>query len=121
MPVDKLPDFAEAERDLLQRVNSYLHQQGFMPPRTLEISVERGVVVVRGRMPTFYLRQIAIECIKRVAGVTQVVDLITVVHGPVHPQAMDSAVDEQEFPTAATRHHAEAAEVAGTAKDASRR
>jgi hypothetical protein len=120
MPSDKLPDSAEADRDLLQRVKGYLYQRGYGPHRTLEISVERGVVVVQGRVPTFYLRQIAVECIKRVAGVTQVVDLIAVVDGPVQPQATDSPVDEQEFPAVSTRHRADVLDMAGTAKVASR-
>lgn len=120
MPSDKLPDFAEAERDLLQRVKGFLHQRGYGPHRTLEISVERGVVVVQGLMPTFYLRQLAVECIKRVAGVTQVVDLIKVVDGAVQPQATDSPVDVQESPTESTRHRADVPDMAGTAKDASR-
>jgi osmotically-inducible protein OsmY len=50
----------------------------------LEISVERGVVLVQGTVATYYLRQIAIEYIKRVEGAIQVIDQIEVVDGPVH-------------------------------------
>jgi osmotically-inducible protein OsmY len=120
MTSDKLPDSTEADRGLLQRVKGFLYQRGYAPHRALEIGVERGVVVVQGQVPTFYLRQIAVECIKRVAGVIQVVDLIKVVDGRVQPQTTDSPVDEQESPTVSTRHNAVVPDMAGTAKDASR-
>ena len=45
MTSEKLPDSAEADRFLLQRVKGCLHQRGYASHRTLEISVERGVVV----------------------------------------------------------------------------
>jgi len=117
MPTDKLPDSAEADRDLLQRVKAFLHQRGYGPHKALELNAERGVLLVQGRVPTFYLRQIAVECIKRVAGVTQVVDAIEVVDGFVQPQATDSPVDEQESLTVSTPHRAEVWDVARTAQD----
>ena len=79
MPSDRLPDSAEAERDLRRRLNRLLDQQGYGPHRTLALSVERDVVVVQGRVPTYYLRQVAVDCLQRVAGVTQVIDRIEVV------------------------------------------
>jgi osmotically-inducible protein OsmY len=83
MELKKVPLSEEFDRDLLKRITNFLNQKGYVPLRSLEITVERGLVLVRGRVPTFYMRQIAIECIKRVAGVTQVVDLIDVV-GQAH-------------------------------------
>ena len=119
MPSDKLLNSVEADRDLFQRVKSFLYQRGYGPHQALEIIAERGVVLVQGRVPTFYMRQIAVEWIKRVAGVAQVVDLIKVVNGPVHPQATDSPVGVQESPTESTRHRADVPDMAGTAKVAS--
>lgn len=101
MPSDKLLDSTEADRDLLQRVKSYLHQRGYANHRALEISAERSVVVVQGRLPTFYLRQIAVECIKRVAGVTHVIDLIKVCDDPHQPQ--DHAEHQPESSAIATQ------------------
>lgn len=98
---DELPDSFEADRALLQRVKLSLHQRGYASHRSLEISAERSVVVVQGRLPTFYLRQIAVECIKRVAGVTHVIDLIAVGDDPRQPQ--DHADHQPEFPVIATR------------------
>lgn len=101
MPSDKLPDSAEADRDLLQRVKFLLHQRGYATHRSLEISAERSVVVVQGRLPTFYLRQIAVECIKRVTGVTQVIDRIEVGDDP--RQLKDNADHQWKSPAIATR------------------
>lgn len=118
MPSDKLPDFAEAELDLLQRVKGFLYQRGYWPHRTLEISVERSVVVVQGRVPTFYLRQVAVECIKRVAGITQVVDLIEVADDPRQPN--ENADDIRESPDVATGHSVDLPDMVRTAQDTHR-
>jgi len=85
----------EAERELHQRVKLCLHQHGYRSHELLEINVERGVVVVQGRVPTFYLRQIAVECIKHIAGVTQLVDLIQVGDDLRQRQASVNFEDEQ--------------------------
>ena len=98
---DELPDSSEADRALLQRVNLLLRQRGYASHRSLEISAEQSVVVVQGRLPTFYLRQIAVECIKRVAGVTHVIDLIEVGNDPRQPQ--EYADHQPESPVNATR------------------
>ena len=66
------------ENNLRDNVVSTLHQSGYQQHRTLEITVDHGTVIVNGFVPTWYLRQIALECIKRVAGVTGVVDRIRV-------------------------------------------
>lgn len=120
MTFDKLPEFAEADRNLLQRVKGFLHQRGYAPHRTLEISVERGVVVVQGRVPTFYLRQIAFECIKRVAGVTQVVDLIEVADDPRQRQANGNSEDEQESSAVSTPHRVVLPDLTRMAQDTHR-
>ncbi|MBX3452141.1 MAG: BON domain-containing protein [Planctomycetaceae bacterium] len=66
---------------LLYRVRAALRQKRYTPLRSLIVTIDNGVVMVHGRVPTFYLRQIAIECIKSVAGVTRVLDRIDVVPG----------------------------------------
>jgi hypothetical protein len=97
MTIDKRQDSAEADRALLQRVKDCLDQRGYAPLRSLKISVERGVVLVQGRVPTFHLRQIAIGCIKRAVCVTQVVDRIEVVDAP--DPCQPSAEDDEERET----------------------
>jgi len=118
MTSDTLPDSAEANSGLLQRVKGFLHQRGYAPHRTLEISVERGVVMVQGRVPTFYLRQIVVECIKRAAGVTQVVDLIEVADDPRQRHPNDDSKDERESSAVSTRHRVDMPDAARTAYDA---
>jgi osmotically-inducible protein OsmY len=80
MSLEEMSDSDEADRELLQIVKNSLHHQGHRSIRTLEIQIERGTAVLQGRVPTFYMRQIAVECVKRVTGVTQIVDRIHVVH-----------------------------------------
>jgi len=67
------------ENKLHHDVVSTLHQKGYYQHRTLDITVDHGTVIVEGLVPTWYLRQIALECIKRVTGVVGVVDRIRVV------------------------------------------
>ena len=120
MQFENVPPSKDFDRELLRRVTCFLNQKGHAPLRTLEMTVDRGVVLVRGWVPTFYLRQIASECIKRVAGVAQVVDLIEVAIGPVQPQATSNPVGEQEPPAVSARQIGDVPHMAGNAQDASR-
>ena len=117
MPFDRLPDSAEAERDLRRRLNRLLDQQGYGPHRTLALSVERDVVVVQGRVPTFYQRQVAVECLKRVAGVTQVIDRIEVVYLPDDCPVNDCSADEPKASTISTEHRVDLPDMARAAQD----
>lgn len=65
--------------NLRHDVVTALHQTGYYQHRKLDIDVNHGTVIVKGNVPTWYLRQIALECIRRVTGVVRVVDRIRVV------------------------------------------
>jgi len=52
--------------------------------RSLTISVDGCAVTVEGVLPTWFMRQVALECIKRVAGVAEVIDRIQVVRDAPH-------------------------------------
>jgi osmotically-inducible protein OsmY len=80
MSLEDISDSDEADRELLQQVKSSLHHRGYWAIGTLEIQIERGTAVLQGRVPTFYMRQIAVECVKSVTGVTQIIDRIDVVY-----------------------------------------
>ena len=67
----------ESDHDLLQRVTRFLDERGCRA-LGIELDVEQRCVVVHGRVPSYYMRQLALECIKRVAGVTRVIDRISV-------------------------------------------
>lgn len=118
MPPETLTDSFDADRDLLQRVKNFICQRGYGPHRTLEIAVERGVVVVQGRVPTFYLRQIAVECVKRVAGVIHVIDRIEVGNDPRQPT--ENADDKRESLAAATLESVDLPDMARAAQDTHR-
>lgn len=120
MVSDSVRDSAEADRGLLQRTRSLLYQRGYGPHRTLEISVERGVVLVQGRVPTFYLRLIAVEWTKRVAGVTQVIGRIEVVYVPGDCPVQECPADGPKSSTLSTEHRQDLPDKARTAQDAAR-
>jgi len=63
---------------LRNTVVSTLHRKGYSHHRALEITVDQGTVIVDGVVPAWHLRQIAMECIRRVPGVARVVDRIRV-------------------------------------------
>ena len=68
----------EADRDLLHHLIDLLHQREYELHRSLIISVNCGVVEVRGGVMSYHLRQIAAEYIKRIVGVNCVADQIVV-------------------------------------------
>lgn len=72
------PTAADTDLALLLRVQKSLQQPGYQVLRTLAVHIQRGAVLVQGQVPSYFLRQVAIECIKRQAGVTKIVDQIEV-------------------------------------------
>ena len=71
--------FSESPEDNLRcNVVCALCRKGYPHHRTLKITTDQGTVTVQGTVPTYYLRQVAIECIKRVTGVVKVIDRIQV-------------------------------------------
>jgi len=71
-----------ADVDLERRVANFLAARHLRELRELTVVVRDGVVVLRGRVSTFYVRQLASACCRRVAGVSQVIDHIFVVPSP---------------------------------------
>ena len=65
---------ASFANDLCENVVSSLGQTGYMEHRSLRIRVDDGTVIVEGILPIWFMRQVALECIKRVAGVNGVID-----------------------------------------------
>ncbi len=75
---------ASFANDLCEAVVSSLGQTGYVQHRSLRIRADDGTVIVEGILPTWFMRQVALECIKRVAGVNGVVDRIQVRTDPQH-------------------------------------
>lgn len=63
---------------LTDRVVRALRQSGFAALRRLECEVVGSVVWLRGDVPTFYTRQVALDLVRRVRGVERVIDQIEV-------------------------------------------
>ena len=64
------------DADLAQRVRLYLARVGHRTVENLKVEVHDGIVTLRGRVPSYYTRQLAIACAQRVAGVREVNDQI---------------------------------------------
>lgn len=67
-----------ADRDLERRVGIYLAGQHVPALRHLEIEAENGTITLRGRVRSFYERQLCQSLCRRVAGVLGYVDAIDV-------------------------------------------
>jgi osmotically-inducible protein OsmY len=75
------------EHDLRRRVVSFLTSRGVLGSPSLEVAVEDGTVVVRGKLPSQQSKRLCLECCRHVAGVTTVVDEVS-----VETQSPDRAV-----------------------------
>lgn len=64
--------------ELEQRVVSFLLGQSVPALRRIKVLVNNGVVTLKGRVQSYYERQLCLSCCQRVAGVRQLVDLIEV-------------------------------------------
>lgn len=65
-----------ASAELLRRIDQALRATAYLPIRGLEFTVAEGLVILRGRLPSYYLKQMAQEVVRSVPGVNEVyVDL----------------------------------------------
>ncbi|MBL8826861.1 MAG: BON domain-containing protein [Planctomycetaceae bacterium] len=69
---------AQSDRDLERRVVNFLHGRHVPGLRHLHVEANSGTVVLRGRVNSFYEKQLCHHAIRRVAGVVNVVDEVTV-------------------------------------------
>jgi osmotically-inducible protein OsmY len=77
-PVEK----SQADCDLERRVMSYLAARHVPGLRTLSVQARDGVVTVSGRVLTFYEKQLCNQCVRRVAGVMELINAVDVAHDP---------------------------------------
>jgi osmotically-inducible protein OsmY len=70
-PLDRGPD-----QELERRVRLYLTHAGHRPVQAVTVEAHNGVITLRGRVPSYYARQLAIACAQHVAGVREVDDQI---------------------------------------------
>jgi hypothetical protein len=67
-----------ADGDLKRRVTTFLSTQHRPALRSLEVDVREGTVTLRGRVATFYEKQLSGQLARRVAGVIRLVDDVIV-------------------------------------------
>ena len=67
-----------ARDELAARVESHLRATSYAQLRDVSCETELGVLTLRGRVSTFYMKQIAQTLVREVPGVSQVVNLIQV-------------------------------------------
>lgn len=101
MSLEQRPHDA-GDADLLTRVGIALTLRLKHVPHAVHVRIDRGTVTLRGTLPTFYDRQLAIEITRRVAGVMRVIDELTVppTRGGHRP---GSANSQRQASTAALR------------------
>ena len=73
---------AAASSDLKRRILNFLASRNRPALRQIGVQVEGGVVLLSGRVRSYYDKQLASHCCSRVAGVIQVVDGICVIPEP---------------------------------------
>lgn len=75
-----LPDLADA--DLRRRVISFLAGRHLAALRSIEVEAQGGTVTLRGKVHTFYEKQLTQQCSRRVAGVVRLIDEVDVAGSP---------------------------------------
>ncbi|HTU23560.1 MAG TPA: BON domain-containing protein [Gemmataceae bacterium] len=60
------------DQDLAERVERALRATGYGPLRFVEVSVQAQLVILAGRVPSYYLKQIAQTAVQAVPGTHQV-------------------------------------------------
>ncbi|MBM4002128.1 MAG: BON domain-containing protein [Planctomycetes bacterium] len=69
----------DLDRDLERRVVSFLLQCGVLRTSGIIVRVQDGMVTLRGKVRSFYERQLCVHSGRRVAGVRKLVDELEVV------------------------------------------
>ena len=71
---------ATADRDLERRIVNYLAGRHVPGLRHLAVQADNGTVTLRGRVHSFYEKQLSHSCCRRVAGVVKLIDAVDVVY-----------------------------------------
>ncbi len=73
-----------ADRELEQRVRTYLGTFNMPALRRLAIEARSGTVTLRGRVATYYQKQLSYQCPRHVDGIRRLVDEIIVGRPETH-------------------------------------
>jgi osmotically-inducible protein OsmY len=66
------------DADLERRIRIFLAQKNVSALQRIAVSASEGTVKVRGRVRSFYEKQLCLSCCQHVAGVIRVIDEIEV-------------------------------------------
>lgn len=72
------PGGKAADLDLEKRVRCFLSTRHQPALRKLEVQAESGTVTLKGRVQTYYEKQLGQHCCRRVAGVVRLIDHVVV-------------------------------------------
>lgn len=72
------PELDVYDRDLMQRVATFLVARGVPDAKTLVIKARGGIVTMQGRVSSMRNRALCLSCCQRVAGVLHVIDELSV-------------------------------------------
>lgn len=71
---------SDRSEDVVREAQVCLEQSAYSLLRQVSVEYERGVLVLQGTLPNYYHKQLAQEAVRRVEGVTRVVNRIEVSH-----------------------------------------
>jgi osmotically-inducible protein OsmY len=77
MPVER-PAYLDADLDLETRLQSELSRNQRPTLKRLHVDVAQGIVTLSGCVRSFYERQLAVQCCRRVPGVLHMIDAVEV-------------------------------------------
>jgi osmotically-inducible protein OsmY len=72
------PRLADSDHDLESRLQSELSNNQRQALKRLQVHVAQGIVTLRGCVRSYYERQLAVQCCRRVPGVRQMIDALEV-------------------------------------------
>jgi osmotically-inducible protein OsmY len=72
----------DGSQDVAKSVQRSLEKSGYHVLRTISFSCERGVLFLRGQLPTYFHKQLAQEAVRRIDGVRRIVNQIEVTSEP---------------------------------------
>ena len=78
MFASNIPTGVLSDDDLERRVVSFLEARHVPGIRWIEVTAAHGIVRLTGTVRSFYQRQLCTHCVRRVAGVVDVIDDLTV-------------------------------------------
>ena len=75
---DRHGDGVPGCRTVVAAANDCLHKNSHIPARQVSCEYEQGVLLLRGRLATYYQKQVAQEAVRGLDGVVQIVNSIEV-------------------------------------------